>query len=294
MAQRLPLFGPYEDAMSHGRHTLFHSKLSIYLNAGLLLPGELCDMAERAYRTGRAPLNSVEGFIRQILGWREYIRVYYEATMPEVRSANHFGFDAALPEAYMSGRTDLHCLSQCLEPVLQGAWSHHIPRLMVLSNFSNLTRTDPRELERWFLLAYADAYEWVELPNVLGMSTFADGGVLASKPYAAGGAYVNRMSDYCRRCRYDVRQKTGPDACPLNYLYWDFVDHARDTFSSSGRASFMVRSFDKKSADEKAAIRRDAESFRASLPRLARGWERPGEPPAAIAYEPPAKPAADS
>lgn len=271
--ERLESFGPYEDAMALDEPILFHSRLSLYMNNGLLNPLELCQMAQQVYQEGRVPIQSVEGFIRQILGWREYIRVYYEAMMPKVREANHFGFTHGLPVAYWTGEHACKCVSQSLKPVLDEAWSHHIPRLMVLSSFSNLTQTDPRELNKWFLLAYADAHEWVELPNVLGMSTFADGGVLASKPYVSGGAYINKMSNYCSGCAYNVKEKTGPTACPFNYLYWNFVDQQRDTFTQNGRVNFMVSSFDKKSEEEKSAIRQSAQTFIEAQPRLEPGWE---------------------
>ncbi|WP_020404172.1 cryptochrome/photolyase family protein [Gracilimonas tropica] len=259
--ERLDEFGPYEDAMAHGEYELFHSQLSVYLNNGLILPKEACDKAEEAYKNGKARLNSVEGFIRQIIGWREYVRIYYEAMMPEVREANHFNFTRKLPEMYWSGETRMNCLSECLKPVIENGYSHHIPRLMVLSNFSNLTETDPRELNRWFHLAYVDAYEWVVLPNVLGMSTFADGGVLASKPYVSSGNYINKMSDYCKHCEYKISKKTGEDACPFNYLYWNFINKQRETFTQNGRANFMVNMFDKKSEEEKGMIRQDSERF---------------------------------
>ena len=268
ITERLDEFGPYEDALKAGNHTLFHSRLSLYLNNGLLLPGEVCDAAVKAYDAGTARLNSVEGFVRQIIGWREYIRIYYEAMMPDVREANHFGFTEKLPAMYWTGKTEMKCMEECLKPVIEEAWSHHIPRLMVLSNFSNLTETDPRELNHWFHLAYADAYEWVELPNVLGMSTFADGGVLASKPYVSSGNYINKMSDYCKKCSYSVTKKTGENACPFNYLYWNFVDKQRDTFNDSGRVNFMVNMFDnKKSDEEKKEIRDSSERFLKELER---------------------------
>ena len=268
MDERLDEFGPYEDALKTGNHKLFHSQLSIYLNNGLLLPQEVCERALYKYEKGEARLNSVEGFIRQIIGWREYIRIYYEAMMPDVREANHFGFKNKLPEMYWTGKTKLKCMEESLRPVLEEAYSHHIQRLMILSNFSNLTETDPRELNRWFWAAYADAYEWVELPNVLGMSTFADGGVLASKPYVSGGNYINKMSDYCKSCEYSVSKKTGEKACPFNYLYWNFVDKQRDTFNNSGRVNFMVNMFDnKKSADEKKEITDSSENFLRMLKR---------------------------
>jgi deoxyribodipyrimidine photolyase-related protein len=265
---RLDEFGPYEDALKTGNSKLFHSQLSLYMNNGLLHPKEVCDRAVEAYENGDARLNSVEGFVRQIIGWREFIKIYYEAMMPEVREANHFGFKEKLPEMYWTGKTEMKCMEESLKPVIGEAYSHHIQRLMILSNFSNLTETDPRELNKWFWFAYADAYEWVELPNVLGMSTFADGGVLASKPYVSSGNYINKMSDYCRNCKYSVTKKTGEKACPFNYLYWNFVDKQRETFNDSGRVNFMVNMFDnKKSDEEKEKIRSSTEEFLSNLNR---------------------------
>ncbi len=263
----LDQFGPYEDALATGEHVIFHSHLSMYINNGLLLPKEVCDRAQEAYDAGKARLNSVEGFIRQIIGWREFVRIYYEAMMPKVREANHFEFERNLPEMYWTGDTKMHCMSECLKPVIKSGYSHHIPRLMVLSNFSNLTETNPQQLNEWFWFAYTDAYEWVVLPNVLGMSTFADGGVLASKPYAAGGNYINKMSNYCKSCSYKISKKTGEDACPFNYLYWNFVDEQRETFMENGRANFMVNMFDKKSDEEKEAIKSNSISFIEGLER---------------------------
>ncbi|MGD8427236.1 MAG: cryptochrome/photolyase family protein [Balneolaceae bacterium] len=265
--ERLANFGPYEDAMALGQTFLFHSNLSLYLNNGLLLPSEICDRAIKAYEDGIAPLNSVEGLIRQLIGWREFVRVYYEAMMPAVRDTNFMNFDESLPEVYWSGQTKMQCVQQSLKPVLEQGYSHHIQRLMVLSNFSNLTKTDPRELNRWFWLAYADAYEWVVLPNVLGMSTFADGGVLASKPYVSSGNYINKMSNYCNSCKYNVNQKTGVDACPFNYLFWNFVNEQREVFMRSGRNSFMINMFDKKAEDEQTAIKESSKKYLDSLPR---------------------------
>lgn len=258
---RLAKFGAYEDAIKTGEPFLFHSVLSIYLNNGLLLPQELCEMAIAAYHQNLAPLNSVEGFVRQILGWREYIRVYYEARMPEARASNHFGFTNNLPQLYWDADTDLRCLKDAVTHVLNYGYSHHIQRLMILSNFSNLTNTNPQQLNQWFYLAYVDAYEWVELPNVLGMSTFADGGILASKPYISGGNYINKMSNCCTQCKYDIKEKTGEKACPFNYLYWQFVDQHRESFAENGRVSFMVNTYDKKSADERQAIHQSSVNF---------------------------------
>lgn len=265
--ERLPNFGAYEDAIKVGEPFLFHSVLSVYLNNGLLLPRELCEMAIAAYTKGEAPLNSVEGFIRQILGWREFIHVYYEAMMPKVKDSNHFNFTHNLPQLYWDADTDLLCLKDAIANVIDYSYSHHIQRLMVLSNFSNLTFTNPQDLNRWFYLAYIDAYEWVELPNVLGMSTFADGGILASKPYVSGGNYINKMSNCCAQCKYDVKQKTGEKACPFNYLYWNFVDTHRQDFMENGRVSLMTNMFEGKSDTEKAEIRTSSQMFIQSLKR---------------------------
>lgn len=265
IANRLPLFGDYEDAMALGLDTLHHSRLSTYLNSGLLLPGEVCEAALEAYRLGHAPLNAVEGFIRQIIGWREYVRCYYEAMMPDVRHANALRHERPLPDPYWTGKTDMTCLRECLRPVLNEGYSHHIQRLMVLCKYANLVGVDPAALNGWFWALYTDAYEWVVLPNVIGMGTFADGGVLASKPYVSSGAYIDRMSDYCGRCAYDVKRKTGPGACPFNALYWRFVDRHRRHFTENGRVSFMVRSYDSKPAAEKAAIHASAEAHIATL-----------------------------
>ena len=181
--------------------------------------------------------------------------------MPEARESNYFKFSNDLPQLYWDANTDLLCLRDAVNNVLNYGYSHHIQRLMVLSNFSNLTNTDPRQLNRWFWLAYVDAYEWVELPNVLGMSTFADGGILASKPYVSGGNYINKMSNCCSQCKYDVKEKIGETACPFNYLYWNFVDQHRESFAENGRVSLMVNSYDKKPESEKQAIRESATKF---------------------------------
>ena len=285
ITHRLARFGPYQDAMVHDEPFLFHSLLSPCMNIGLLTAREVCEAVLDAYDgsgagrgvgkgTGRftgknsgeaIPLESVEGFIRQIIGWREYMRVYYEAMMPEVREANFFSYNKPLPALYWSAETDMRCMSESVENVRQHGYAHHIQRLMVLSNFSNLTATDPTALFEWFWYAFVDAHEWVVLPNVLGMSTFADGGVLASKPYVAGGNYIRKMSDYCGDCRYRVQDRTGKDACPFNYLYWAFVDREQEQLKKNHRMSFMLKTWEKKSDDEKKEIRRLAGTFIDSL-----------------------------
>ncbi|MFO8029323.1 MAG: cryptochrome/photolyase family protein [Cyclonatronaceae bacterium] len=215
-------------------------------------------------------INSVEGFIRQIIGWREYIRIYYEAMMPQVREANYFKYDRPLPELFWTADTDMRCMSESVQSVRDHGYAHHIQRLMVLSNFSNLTASDPHELFEWFWFGFVDAHEWVVLPNALGMSTFADGGVLASKPYIAGGNYIRKMSDYCNGCRYKVKDRTGEDACPFNYLYWAFVDREQEQLQKNPRIGFMLKTWNRKSDMEKKEIREQAESFISNLKRYDR------------------------
>lgn len=264
----LVLFGDYQDAMVEGEPWLFHSHISFYLNCGLLLPLECIEAAERAYRNGRAPLNAVEGFIRQILGWREYVRGIYWLQMPDYKAANFFDAQRPLPALYWGGATKMNCLAQCVSETLDNAYAHHIQRLMVLGNFALLAGIAPAEVNDWYLAVYADAYEWVELPNVTGMVLFADGGVVASKPYAAGGAYISRMSNYCKKCHYRVKQRDGEQACPFNYLYWDFLARHRQQLGNNPRLGMIYRSYDKMSVDKQQLIATDAASF---LQRLEAG-----------------------
>ncbi|MCB5945614.1 cryptochrome/photolyase family protein [Acidocella sp. KAb 2-4] len=265
IAQRLSRFGDYQDAMRQGEPWLFHSHIALYLNCGLLLPGECIAAAEAAYRAGAAPLNAAEGFIRQILGWREYVRGLYWLKMPGYAAQNALGATRPLPEFYWTGETEMNCLRQCVAETRANAYAHHIQRLMVLGNFALLAGLDPRAVNEWYLLVYADAYEWVELPNVSGMVLFADGGLLASKPYAAGGAYINRMSDYCRHCRYDVTQKTGPRACPFNALYWDFLARHRDTLARNPRLALAYKNLGRMAPEALAALRARAGEVLAAL-----------------------------
>ena len=259
--ERLPNFGDYQDAMVSGEPWMFHSHISFYLNCGLLNPRECIDAAEAAYHTQHAPLNAVEGFIRQILGWREYVRGVYWLMMPDYASRNTFNADRALPQFYWDGETDMNCLSQCAKETKSHAYAHHIQRLMVLGNFALLAGIHPDEVNEWYLAVYADAYEWVELPNVSGMVLYADGGFLASKPYAASGAYINKMSDYCKGCHYQVKEKSGASACPFNYLYWDFLDRNYSQLESNFRLKMPYRTFGKFSPDRKAEIRADSAVF---------------------------------
>ena len=264
--QRLPDFGRYQDAMLLDEPWVYHSHIGFYLNAGLLLPAEAIAAAETAYHNGHAPLNSTEGFIRQILGWREFVRGIYWLKMPDYADLNFFEADRDLPEFFWTGATKMLCMAQAVDATRKYAYAHHIQRLMVLGNFALLAGLAPAQVNAWFLIVYADAYEWVELPNVSGMVLFADGGYLASKPYAAGGAYINRMSNYCRDCHYKVSQKNGAAACPFNYLYWDFLIRNRAKLKDNARLGMMYRSLDRMDETKIAAIRHDADQFLANLP----------------------------
>jgi deoxyribodipyrimidine photolyase-related protein len=261
MAKSLPRFGDYQDAMIQGERFLFHSLLSPLLNIGLLDPLDLCRQAEEEYRSGRAPLNAVEGFIRQIIGWREFIRGVYWREGPDYLRRNALNARRPLPAFYWTGETDMTCMSQALTQTREDAYAHHIQRLMVTGNFALLAGIDPFEVHEWYHAVYADAFEWVEAPNTIGMSQFADGGVVGSKPYAASGAYIARMSDYCRHCRYDVKQKSGSDACPFNYLYWDFLARNRERFEANPRMSQMYRTYDRLSETHRADLHESAARF---------------------------------
>lgn len=265
ISNALPRFGDYQDAMLTGEKFLYHSVLSIYLNAGLLDPLDLCRRVEHAYREGHAPLNAAEGFIRQIIGWREYVRGIYWLKMPNYLEQNALDQRRPLPDFYWTGETEMNCLRQAISQTREEAYAHHIQRLMVTGTFALIAGVDPKELHEWYLTVYADAYEWVELPNTLGMSQFADGGLLASKPYAASGNYINRMSDYCKNCAYDVRERTGAKACPFNYLYWDFLARNRDVLANNARVGMIYRSYDKFAPAEKTAISKTARTFLGTL-----------------------------
>jgi deoxyribodipyrimidine photolyase-related protein len=261
----LPGFGDWQDAMLTGEPFLWHSLLSPALNIGLIDPLELCRAVESEWRAGRVPINAAEGFIRQIIGWREYVRGIYWREGPHYVESNHLDARRPLPDFYWTGATDLNCLAQALRQTLDHGYAHHIQRLMITGNFALIAGIDPHALHRWYLAIYVDAFEWVEAPNTIGMSQFADGGLLGSKPYAAGGAYVNRMSDYCRDCRYDVKQRTGPQACPLNALYWDFLVRNRETIGSNPRLAMPYRSWDRFDGATQNKIRDSASAFLAKL-----------------------------
>ncbi len=257
----LPHFGDYQDAMLTDEPFLYHSLLSLYLNTGLLAPLEICEAVEAAYEAGDVPLNAAEGYIRQIIGWREYIRGIYWRFMPGYVDENKLGATRPLPEFYWTGETKMKCLSQAISQTIEHGYAHHIQRLMITGNFALLTGIDPRELHEWYLAVYVDAFEWVELPNTLGMSQFADGGLLASKPYASSGSYINRMSDYCGNCHYNVKDRIGDKACPFNSLYWDFMARNKDVLSNNPRMGLAYRNLEKMEAGTLKDLRAQAQAF---------------------------------
>lgn len=257
----LPGFGDFQDAMKNGEDYLFHALLSPYLNLGLLQPREVCEAALQAFEDDAAPLAAVEGFVRQILGWREYVRGLYWLKMPDYAQTNHLGANRPLPDFYWTAKTEMNCLRDTIESTRRNAYAHHIQRLMVTGNFALLAGISPAEVEDWYLRVYADAFEWVELPNTHGMALFADGGVIASKPYAASGAYINRMSDYCPGCRFDPKKKLGEKACPFNYLYWHFLIRNADPLRSNPRMGLAYKNLDRMDENQQQDIVKQAEQF---------------------------------
>ena len=262
LAHRLPLFGRYQDAIWTGEPWLYHSRLAQALNMKLLDPRDVIAGAERAWRDGRAPLEAVEGFIRQVIGWREYVRGVYWHFMPEYVDRNALGADRPLPNLYWTGDTEMNCLRDAVGQTLKHGYAHHIQRLMVTGLFALLFGVDPRRVHEWYLAVYVDAVEWVELPNTLGMSQFADGGVMASKPYCASGAYLDRMSNACKGCRFDPKKATGPDACPFTTLYWDFLARHEKLLARNQRMTMQLKNLGRKPAADLRAIRRQADDFR--------------------------------
>jgi len=259
--EMLPRFGDYQDAMLTDEPFLWHSVLSPYINIGLLDPLDLCQAIDQRYRAGKAPLNCAEGFIRQIIGWREYVRGVYWHEGPDYGRRNALDARRDLPDFYWSGETDMRCMTQAIRQTIDHSYAHHIQRLMITGNFALIAGIDPHQVHIWYLEVYADAYEWVELPNTLGMALFADGGLLGSKPYAASGAYINRMSDYCGGCRYDVKKRVGDDACPFNALYWDFLARNEKLLGRNPRMAMPYRNWARMAPDDRTAIRAQAARF---------------------------------
>jgi deoxyribodipyrimidine photolyase-related protein len=255
IANRLPAFGPFQDAMWQDEAFLYHSGLASSLNLKLLSPREVIDRAVSAYETGDAPIGSVEGFVRQLLGWREYVRGLYWTEMPDYLDCNALDADASLPAFYWNGKTDMACLKEVIGQTLKYGYAHHIQRLMVTGLFAMLLGVRPREIHAWYLAVYVDAVEWVELPNTFGMTQYADGGLLASKPYAASGRYIQRMSNYCAGCRFRPDQSTGDRACPFTTLYWDFLMRHEKRFADHPRAAMQWRMLNRLDAGKRKAIR---------------------------------------
>ena len=268
IATTLPHFGEYEDAMSTRSPHLFHSLLSFALNTKMLQPREVVQRAQAAWQAGTAPLAAVEGSIRQILGWREYVRGIYWAHMPGYDERNALGHTAPLPQWFWTGATRMRCLQHAVGQSLDGAYAHHSHRLRVIGNFALLAGLDPAAVHRWYLGVYIDAFEWVELPNTLGMSQFADGGLLATKPYVSSAAYIDRMGDYCKGCHYDKKLKVGERACPYNALYWDFFARNEATLGSNFRLGMVYRQLQKMQGPQLEALRGHASHLRADLDAL--------------------------
>ena len=262
---RLPAFGPFQDALWTGEPILYHSRLAAAMNLKLISPRSVIDAAVAAGERGDAPLASVEGFVRQILGWREYVRGLYWTRMPDYLDWNHLDAHAALPAFYWTGDTDMHCLAETIRQTLDYGYAHHIQRLMVTGLFALLLGVEPRQVHAWYLAVYVDAVEWVELPNVLGMSQFADGGLMASKPYVASGKYIHRMSNYCAACPFDPADASGEMACPFTTLYWDFLMRHEGQFRNHPRAGMQWRNLDRLGDEQRARIRSRAEAVRGQV-----------------------------
>ena len=261
IARRLPDFGTWQDLMTQGEADMFHSILSPMLNIGLLDPLECAKAAERAFREGKAPLHAVEGFIRQIIGWREFVNGVYWLKMPEYEEVNGLESERPLPRFFWDGKTDLNCLRQVLGETFQSGFNHHIQRLMILGNFLLLAGIRPQEALQWFNSLFIDAHDWVMAANVLGMALHADGGFMATKPYASGGAYIRKMSDYCDDCAYSPSIKMGPGACPFNLLYWNFYNTHQDRFAANPRTAMPVRSWKKRQESERHRIVQEATEY---------------------------------
>ncbi len=257
----LPEFGDYQDAMLESQPFLYHSTLSQYINIGLLSPIEVCDKVEQAYKNKKISLNTCEGFIRQIIGWREYVRLIYWHNMPEYAAKNYLDYSKKLPKFYWDANTKMNCIKSVVNFTIKFAYSHHIQRLMITGNFAALIGVKPNEIHEWYLAVYADAFEWVEMPNTIGMATFADGGIMATKPYIASGNYVNKMSNFCKNCHYKVAEKEGESACPFNYLYWNYLIKHKEKLIKIQRLNMPYNLLAKMDRKKLAKIKEDSEKF---------------------------------
>lgn len=268
VAERLPRFGEEQDAMLEGEAFLSHAVISPYLNIGLLGPMEVCLAVQAAWKAGRVPIAAAEGFTRQVIGWREYVRGIWALQGPAYLEGNALGHSRPLPGVYWGAETGMACMKAAVGQTRDLGYAHHIQRLMVTGNFALLAGVDPGAVHEWYLSVYVDAFEWVEAPNTLGMSQFADGGMLGSKPYVSSGAYIDRMSDYCGGCAYRVKEKVGERACPFNLLYWHFLVRHRERFRGNPRMGQMYRVWDGMEAGHREAVLAGAEGV---LSRLDRG-----------------------
>lgn len=270
VAELLPHFGRYQDAMTSRGWSLYHARLSFSLNSKILSPREVVEAAIKAWQQHpeRIDMAQIEGFVRQIIGWREFVRAMYWQHMPNYRSMNYFGQQRPLPEFYWHGNTHMRCLQHSIQQSLQYAYAHHIQRLMITGNFALLAGVHPDAVDDWYLGIYIDALEWVELPNTRGMSQFADGGLLATKPYISSGAYINKMSDYCGSCHYDVQQKTGPQACPFNSLYWHFIDQHFERLQHNPRMALITKQWQQRSDADRDSLLAQARDYLARLDQL--------------------------
>lgn len=257
----LSLFGDYQDAMTEKNRILFHSLLSYTMNFGLLHPMQVIKEVEKAYEKKHISLNSVEGFIRQILGWREYIYCIYKLYMPDYKAKNHLSLKRKLPQFMWDGDTPMNCLKHSIQQTIDNAYAHHIQRLMVIGNFCLLAGINPQEVCEWYLIVYVDALEWVELPNTLGMSQYADGGIVGTKPYVSSGNYINRMSDYCAKCHFDVKETLTESACPFNYLYWNFLHQHKELFLKNQRMGIAMSNLARKSDEDIKMIEKLSAKF---------------------------------
>lgn len=265
LKNKMAKFGDYEDAMLSENGFLYHSVISLYLNVGFLDPRKIIQTIQKNYHDGKIPLNSAEGFIRQILGWREFVRGIYWKFMPQYYGKNYFDHTRKLPEFFWTGNTDLNCLRACISQTLGESYAHHIQRLMVIGNFSLLAGLEPKQVAEWFLSVYSDAFEWVELPNVYGLALFADGGIIASKPYVSSGNYIQKMSNYCDSCKYDIKEKSGKNACPFNYLYWNFLLENKDKLEKNPRNYVMYNVIGKMDESKIKSIKKDSKEFLKTL-----------------------------
>jgi len=265
ITELLPGFGDFQDAMLSGDRFVHHSVISMYLNIGLLDPVDICTRVVEEWQAGRVPINAAEGYVRQVIGWREYMRGLYFREGPDYVQRNALRHSRDLPGLYWGGETRMNCVAQAVEQTKEDAYAHHIQRLMVTGNFALLAGINPAKVHEWYLAVYADAFEWVEAPNVIGMSQFADGGIIASKPYVSSGNYISKMSDYCGACAYSVKARTGDEACPFNLLYWHFLDRHRGRFGRNPRMGPVYRTWDRMDGARRATVLREAERVLARL-----------------------------